>query len=67
MTLELTEAQTLTQRTARDYVARVIAPRAAELDRSGGFPIESLKGLAELGLMAVNVPPELGGVRGADR
>ncbi len=61
MTLELTEAQTLTQRTARDYVARVIAPRAAELDRSGGFPIESLKGLAELGLLGVNVRAEYGG------
>jgi alkylation response protein AidB-like acyl-CoA dehydrogenase len=61
MDLELNETQKLVRETARDYANRVIAPRAAELDKSGKFPTDILKGLADLGLMAVNVPEELGG------
>ncbi len=61
MDLTLDETQTLVQRTARDYATRVILPEAAAIDREGRFPKEILKGLAELGLMAVNVPSELGG------
>jgi len=59
--LTLNETQSLVQRTARDYAARAIAPRAAEIDRSERIPDEILSGLAELGLLAVNVPEELGG------
>jgi alkylation response protein AidB-like acyl-CoA dehydrogenase len=61
MDLELTETQALIARTARDYAERMIRPVAAELDREGAFPEGILKGLAELGLMGVNVPAELGG------
>ncbi len=61
MQLELNDTHALVQRSARDYATRVIQPVAAELDREGRFPAEILKGLAELGLMAVNVSPELGG------
>src|SRR5882757_6367782 len=51
----------LVQQTARDFAARCIAPQAAELDATERFPADLLKGLAELGLMAVQVPEELGG------
>ena len=61
MDLELTETQQLVAKTARDYAERVIRPVAAELDREERFPTDILKGLAELGLMGVNVPAELGG------
>ena len=61
MDLTLDETQTLVQRTARDYATRVIMPEAAAIDREGSFPKAILKGLAELGLMAVNVPEALGG------
>ena len=61
MELDLSETQALIQQTARDYATRVIAPQAAEIDEKERFPREILKGLAELGLMAVNVPEELGG------
>lgn len=61
MHLEPTETQALIARTARDYAERVIRPAAAELDREGRFPAEILRGLAELGLMGVNVPAALGG------
>src|SRR3954471_7642969 len=61
MDFEPNETQALVQRTARDYAERVIKPVAAELDREGRFPFEILKGLAELGLMGVNIPAALGG------
>jgi alkylation response protein AidB-like acyl-CoA dehydrogenase len=61
MDLDLTETQQLIVRTARDYVERVIRPVAAELDREERFPREILAGLAELGLMGVNIPEALGG------
>ncbi len=61
MDLELSETQALVQKTARDFATRVIAPRAAEIDATERIPPEVLAGLAELGLMAINVPQELGG------
>ena len=61
MDFELNDTQQLVQRTAREYAAKAIAPDAAAIDREGRFPREILAGLAELGLMAVNVPEELGG------
>ncbi|MEJ7731492.1 MAG: acyl-CoA dehydrogenase family protein [Polyangiaceae bacterium] len=61
MNIDLTETQELVVRTARDYAERVIRPVAAELDRTEKFPFEILKGLADLGLMGVNVPAALGG------
>ena len=61
MDLELTETQTLVAKSARDFAQRVIAPQAHDIDEHERFPKEILKGLADLGLMAVNVPEELGG------
>jgi len=61
MDLDLTETQALIVKSTRDYVERAIRPVAAELDREERFPRELLKGLAELGLMGVNIPTELGG------
>ncbi len=61
MQLELTETQALVQKTARDFAERSIKPIAAELDRSERFPNELLAGLAELGLLGVNVQSRWGG------
>ena len=61
MDIELDETQRMVQKAARDYADRVIRPQAADIDKHERFPKEILKGLAELGLMAVNVPEELGG------
>ncbi|MBI4953639.1 MAG: acyl-CoA dehydrogenase family protein [Myxococcales bacterium] len=61
MDFDLTETQALIQKTARDYANERLVPVAAELDREGRFPREQLRGLAELGLMGVNVPAALGG------
>jgi alkylation response protein AidB-like acyl-CoA dehydrogenase len=55
------ETQTLVQKTARDFAERVVLPRAAAIDASEAIPGEVLRGLGDLGLLAVNVPAELGG------
>ena len=61
MDFDLTDTQGLVQQTARDFASKSILPRAAAIDREERFPTEILKGLADLGLMAVNVPAHLGG------
>jgi len=61
MLLSPNETQKAVQVAARDYATRVILPEAAAIDREERFPTAILKGLADLGLMAVNVPEALGG------
>ncbi len=61
MDLELTEEQALIQKSARDFATRVLAPRAAERDRTERWPVEELHELAKLGLLGVNVPAAYGG------
>ncbi|MBI3978282.1 MAG: acyl-CoA dehydrogenase family protein, partial [Chloroflexi bacterium] len=62
MNFLLSDDQQLFQRTVREFVDRTIAPRAAALDRSGAFPWENLRQMAEIGLLGMLVPPEQGGV-----
>ncbi|MBX3227412.1 MAG: acyl-CoA dehydrogenase family protein [Labilithrix sp.] len=61
MNLEPNETHRAVQQAARDYASRVIMPEAGAIDREERFPSAILKGLADLGLMAVNVPAALGG------
>ena len=58
---ELDETELLVQKTARTFAERVLAPKAAERDRTEAFPVAELRQLAELGLLGVNIPSELGG------
>jgi alkylation response protein AidB-like acyl-CoA dehydrogenase len=61
MDIEPNETQALVMRTARDFAERVIVPVASDLDREERYPHEILRGLADLGLMGVNIPASLGG------
>jgi butyryl-CoA dehydrogenase len=61
MDFELTEEQRLIQGTAREFAAREIAPKAAELDKTARWPSEIIAKMAELGLMGVAIPQEHGG------
>jgi alkylation response protein AidB-like acyl-CoA dehydrogenase len=56
------EEQLLVQRTARDAAERLLIPRAAARDVSSEFPLAELRELANLGLLGIAVPEELGGV-----
>jgi len=61
MDFDLTEEHKLIRDTARDFAAREIAPKAAELDKSGRWPTEIVKRLGELGFLGVAIPTEYGG------
>lgn len=59
--LPLTEEQTLISEAARDYASWRLAPGAADRDRTGKFPLEHLRELAGLGLLAMKVSHADGG------
>ncbi|MGA7122874.1 MAG: acyl-CoA dehydrogenase family protein [Polyangiaceae bacterium] len=61
MDFELTEEQKMIRDTARDFAAREVAPKAAELDRTGRWPVEIVAQMAQLGLLGVAIPVEHGG------
>jgi butyryl-CoA dehydrogenase len=61
MDFDLTEEQRLVRDTARDFAAREIAPKAAEIDKSGRWPAEIVKKMGELGFLGMAVPEEYGG------
>src|ERR687891_2267490 len=49
------------RRTVRDFAEREIVPVADELERRGEFPHEIIRKAAELGLLGVPYPEEVGG------
>ncbi|MEO0076086.1 MAG: acyl-CoA dehydrogenase [candidate division WOR-3 bacterium] len=61
MNFELTENQKLIQETMRTFAKDVLEPKAQEIDKTGEFPIDSIKKLAELGILGMIVPEEYGG------
>ena len=61
MDFELTEEQRLIQQTARDFAAREIAPKAAELDKTARWPSEIVKQMADLGFLGMAIPEQYGG------
>lgn len=62
MDFAFSEEQRLIQKTARDFADKSVAPRAAEVDETGEFPTNTVKEMAELGFMGMNVPEEYGGI-----
>ncbi len=65
MSIMLTDEQLMIQTMVRDFSREVIAPTAAERDKTKEFPGDNLKQLGELGFMGMMVPPEYNG-SGAD-
>jgi alkylation response protein AidB-like acyl-CoA dehydrogenase len=58
---DLTEEQQQIQQAAREFVKDVVTPKAIELDESAEFPVETFKGLADLGFLGLSIPEEAGG------
>jgi butyryl-CoA dehydrogenase len=65
MNFDLTDEQELIRDTVREFAAADVAPIAAEIDREHRFPVELLPKMADLGLLGVPYPDEVGGA-GAD-
>ncbi|MDP9209964.1 MAG: acyl-CoA dehydrogenase family protein, partial [Actinomycetota bacterium] len=57
----LTEDQQLFRREWRRLFEDKFTERAAEIDKTGEFPWDNLKVLAEAGLTGINVPEAYGG------
>lgn len=57
----LTDEQDLVRRTVREFAEREIRPKAAEIDRTHEFPMDSIPKMADLGLLGMNYPQEEGG------
>lgn len=65
MDFALTEQQKMIRRTVRDIAQKIVAPRAAEMDRTGAYPWDIKEVLAHQGLLGLLIPEEYGGA-GAD-
>jgi short/branched chain acyl-CoA dehydrogenase len=63
--LDLSSEQELFRETVRGFASERVAPLAEEIDRESRFPYELVKEMADLGLMGIPFPEELGGA-GAD-
>ena len=64
MKLHLTDEQAMIQAMAREFADTHVRPIAAEIDRDGRFPHETVKRMGELGLMGIAVPERWGGAGG---
>lgn len=62
MTLKLTKEQEMLVKLVKDFSEKEIAPLAEEIDRSGEFPQETVRKMAEIGLFGLNITREYGGV-----
>ncbi|MEA3202252.1 MAG: butyryl-CoA dehydrogenase [Thermoplasmata archaeon] len=65
MQFELTSDQTLIRQTVREFAEKNVRPIAAKADQEKRWPAENIPKMAELGLLGLNTPAELGGA-GAD-
>ena len=64
MDFALTEEQQMFQAMVRDFATKELQPLAAQVDEEEKFPAETVRKMAELGLMGVAIPEEYGGSGG---
>lgn len=65
MLFKLTDEQLMIQAMVREFGRKVVAPGAAQRDRTKEFPGDILKKMGELGFLGMMIPPQYGG-EGAD-
>src|SRR4030067_559686 len=61
MDYELSDAHKLIRETARRIAREKVAPRAAEMDESGEYPLDIFGVFAEAGLLGLTMPEQYGG------
>ena len=61
MKLELSEQQKMIRNMVREFAEKEVAPLAAQLDKTGEYPTQTLEKMAKLGLLGIIIPPEYGG------
>ncbi|UCC90477.1 MAG: acyl-CoA dehydrogenase family protein [Dehalococcoidia bacterium] len=60
----LTEDQKMLRTMVREFAEKELEPIAAQIDEEARFPAESIKKMAELGLMGIPFPEKYGGSGG---
>ncbi|XP_068190327.1 short-chain specific acyl-CoA dehydrogenase, mitochondrial isoform X2 [Antennarius striatus] len=58
---ELPDTHQILRQTCRDYAERELIPIASKLDQSHTYPAKQIQELGAMGVMAIEVPEELGG------
>jgi alkylation response protein AidB-like acyl-CoA dehydrogenase len=61
MDFNLTEQEKMLQSVAKDFAVKKVAPKAAEIDRTGEFPLDLAKEMGRLGFRGLPYPTEYGG------
>ena len=61
MAFEFTEEQEMFRESVREFGERKIAPIAIEMEETKEIPLDVIKGMAELGLLACTASPDYGG------
>lgn len=61
MNFNLTEDQKMMQEMFREFAVKEVKPIAAEVDEEERFPKETIPKMAEIGMLGIPVPEELGG------
>ena len=64
MNFGLTREQELVRQMVREFAVNEVKPIAAEIDETERFLMENVKKMAELGMMGIPFPKELGGAGG---
>ena len=64
MDFDLTKEQRMIRDEVRNFARKEIAPRAEEMERTGEYPYDIIKKMADLGLMGIPFPEEYGGMGG---
>jgi butyryl-CoA dehydrogenase len=65
MDFELSAEHRLLRESLRDFVDKEVVPRAGPIDETGEFPWDTLRAMAPLGFLGLNIPERYGGA-GAD-
>ena len=64
MEFTLSESLKMLQTAVRDFATSKLAPLADKLEQEQEFPMANFKGLVEIGLTGMGIPPEYGGSGG---
>lgn len=62
MEFTLSETQLMIRDMVHDFARNEVAPLTQELDKSGDFPLENYRKAAELGILGMTLPEEIGDV-----
>jgi alkylation response protein AidB-like acyl-CoA dehydrogenase len=61
MDFNLSEQDKMLQKAVADFAAKLVKPRAAEIDTSGEFPLDLVREMGKRGYLGLPYPPEYGG------